>query len=130
MSISTPERKVNESQSTVQESYQCTICDRRFRTNRGLSQHLRSYQFKNTNSIVSGTVTATDENALLDNQSLGNIETPEVQYKWGRYDSYQFEENLSLVYEKIVCWKKNLFLLPSWPAGKQFIEEATKLMNQ
>ena len=84
----------------------------------------------NTNSIVSDTVTATDENALLDNQSLGNIETPEVQYKWGRYDSYQFEENLSLVYEKIVCWKKNLFLLQSWPAGKQFIEEATKLMNQ
>ena len=127
MSIFALERKVNESQSTVQEWYQCTICDRRFRTNRGLSQHLRSCQFKN---IVSGTVTATDENALLDNQSLGNIETPEVQYKWGRYDSYQFEENLSLVYEKIVCWKKNLFLLQSWPAGKQFIEEATKLMNQ
>ena len=121
---------VNESQNTVQESYQCTICDRCFCTNRGLSQHLRSYQSKNINSTVSDTVTATDENTLLDNQSLGNIETPEVRYKWRRYDNYQFEENLSLAYEKIVYWKKNLFLLPSGRAAKQFIEETTKLMNE
>ena len=79
---------------------------------------------------MSDTVIATDKNTLLDNESLGNIVTPEVRYKWGRYDSYQFEENLSLVYEKIVCWKKNLFLLPSRRAGKQFIEETTKLRNE
>ena len=46
------------------------------------------------------------------------------------YDSYQFEENLSVVYEKIVCWKKNLFLLPSGCVGTQFIGETTKLMNK
>ena len=105
MSSFTPERIVNESQSTVQESYQCTICDRRFRTNRGLSQHLRSCQSKNINSTVSDAVIATDKNTLIDNKCLGNIKTAEVRYKWGRYDSYQFEENLSLVYEKIVHWK-------------------------
>ena len=130
MSSFTPERIVNESQSTVQESYQCTICDRRFRTNRGLSQHLRSCQSKNINSTVSDAVIATDKNTLIDNKCLGNIKTAEVRYKWGRYDSYQFEENLSLVYEKIVHWKKNLFLLPSRRAEKQFIEETTKLMNE
>ena len=129
MSSFTPERIVIASQSTVQESYQCTICHRRFRTNRGLSQHLRSCNFKNINSNVSDTVIATDENALLDNESLRNIETPEVRYKWGRYDSYQFEENMSLVDEKILYWKKNLFLLPPWRAGKQFTVETTKLMN-
>ena len=106
------------------------ICDRRFRTNRGLSQHLGSCQSKNINSTVSDTVTTTDENTLLDNQSFGNIKTPEERDKWGRYDSYQFEENLSLVYEKIVYWKKNLFLLPSGRTGKQFIEETTKLINE
>ena len=87
-------------------------------------------QSKNINSTVSDTVIATDKNTLLNNESLGNIVTPEVRYKWGRYDSCQFEENLSLVYEKIVCWKKNLLLLPSGRAGKQFIEETTKLMNE
>ena len=100
------------------------------RTNCGLSRHFRSCQFKNINSTVSDTVAATDENTLLDNQSLGNIETPEVRYKWGRCDSYQFEENLSLVYEKIVYWKKNIFLLPPGHTGKQCIEETTKLMNE
>ena len=49
MSNFTPERMVNESQNTEQESYQCIISDRRFRTNRGLSQHLRSCQYKNIN---------------------------------------------------------------------------------
>ena len=109
MSSFTPERIVNASQSTVQESYQCTICDRRFRTNRGLTQHLRSCNFKNISSNVSDTVIATGENTLLDNESLRNIEIPEVRYKWGRYDSYQFEGNMSVVDEKILYWKKNYF---------------------
>ena len=61
---------------------------------------------------------------------MGNIKTPKVRYKWGRYDSYQFEENLSLAFEKVVHWKNNLFLLPSRCAGKQVIEEKTKLMNE
>ena len=78
MSSFTPERIVIASQSTVQESYQCTICHRRFRTNRGLSQHLRLCQSKNFNFTVSDTVIATDENTLLDYESLENIETPEA----------------------------------------------------
>ena len=85
---------VNESQSTVQESYQCTICDRHFRRSRELRQHPTSCQSKNVNSTVSDTIIATDETTLLDNQSLGNIGIPEEQYEWGRHDSYQFEENL------------------------------------
>ena len=41
-----------------------------------------------------------------------------------------FERNLSLAYEKIVYWKKNLFLLPSGQAGKSFIDEMSRLMNE
>ena len=63
----TPERMVKDGLNTIQESYQYTICDRCFRTNRGLSQHLLSCQSKNVNSTVSDTITATDENTLLDN---------------------------------------------------------------
>lgn len=62
-----PERMFNESQIMIQESYQCTKCNRRFHTNGGLSQHLRSYQSKNANSTVSDTVTVTNESTLLDN---------------------------------------------------------------
>ena len=39
-------------------------------------------------------------------------------YKWGNYDSDLFENNLNIVYEKIVYWRKNLLLLPSGKYGK------------
>ena len=32
-------------------------------------------------------------------------------------------------YEKVVFWKKNLFMLPNGAAGKNFIREATRLLN-
>ena len=37
---------------------------------------------------------------------------------------------MSTVYEQIVYWRKNLFFLPSGKAGKQYIGETTKLMNE
>ena len=50
-------------------------------------------------------------------------------YQWGDYADKHFEENLHLVYEKIVYWRKNLFLLPTGKAGKQYIDEITRLIN-
>ena len=50
-------------------------------------------------------------------------------YRWGNYDSDLFENNLNIVYEKIVYWRKNLFLLPSGKYGKAFINETTRLLN-
>ena len=55
---------------------------------------------------------------------------PSLRYKWGNYQDYLFERNLSLAYEKIVYWKKNLFLLPSGQEGKSFIDEISRLMNE
>ena len=54
----------------------------------------------------------------------------EYNYAWGNYPSHVFEANVSTVYEQIVYWKKNLFLLPSGKAGKQSIDENTKLMKE
>ena len=33
------------------------------------------------------------------------------------------------VYNTVVHWRKSLFLLPSGPTGKRFIEEMTRLIN-
>ena len=51
---------------------------------------------------------------------------PQKSYTWGNYPSHVFEANVSTVYKQIVYWKKNLFLLSSGRAGKQFIDETTK----
>ena len=57
------------------------------------------------------------------------MSAPQKSYTWGNYPSYVFEANVSTVHEQIVYWK-NLFLLPSGIAGKQYIDETTKLMNE
>ena len=44
--------------------------------------------------------------------------------------SHVSKTNVSVVYEQIVYWKKNLFLLLSGKAGKQVLDETTKLINE
>ena len=51
------------------------------------------------------------------------------KYIWGSYKYYDFEKHLSTDYKKIVFWKKNLFLLPPGKAGRRFLKEVSRLMN-
>ena len=50
-------------------------------------------------------------------------------YKWGEYTNKQFEENVSSIYEKVVCWKMNIFLLPTGKGGRCFRDETTTLIG-
>ena len=49
--------------------------------------------------------------------------------KLGEDTNKQFEENVSSIYEKIVYWKKNIFLLPTGKRGRCFINERTRLID-
>lgn len=40
-----------------------------------------------------------------------------------------FTQHLNILYEKIVYWKKKIFSSPSGKAGKHYIEELTRLLN-
>ena len=62
-----------------------------------------------------------DSNTIKDNQ---------LEYKWASYDNKTFETNVDFIYEKVVYWRKNLFLLPTGKAGKSYIDEITRLMNE
>ena len=42
---------------------------------------------------------------------------------------YNLKKNVTFVYEKIVYWKKNLFLLPTGKAGQCFIDEITRILD-
>ena len=50
-------------------------------------------------------------------------------YKCGEYTNQQWEENVSSIYEKIVYWKKNIFVLPSSKSRSCFIDETTRLTD-
>ena len=51
------------------------------------------------------------------------------QFFWGEKKGSDFTNSLNEVYERIVFWRKNLFLLPSGSSGKRFIRETTQLIH-
>ena len=46
------------------------------------------------------------------------------------WNTSEFEKNLSQVYETVVFWRKNMFLLPSGKVGRTFIWEVSRLMSE
>ena len=109
----------------------CRHCERTFRWNRGLNQHLRSCK----QNIGSECEPANERHECIETSTntTGSTTTSSAQqksYTWGNYFSHVFEANVSTVYKQVVHWKKNLFLLPSGKAGKQYIDETIKLLNE
>jgi len=117
-------------ESTQTETrFNCNICERNFRSKRGLNQHMRSCSTKtidvneveNENNVS----VPTDESNRIDEINDDTAST----FVWGIIDGKTFTKNVNNVYEKIVYWKKNLFMLPTGKAGKVYIDEMTKLLN-
>ena len=115
--------------------HQCGSCLRWFRTVRGLNQHQRSClklsivtQISTEDLPISSLISSTisDKNYNFINDPSG---TENLIYKWGLYSNAIFENNLIAAYEKIVYWRKNLFMLPTGKSGKEYIAETTRLMN-
>ena len=52
-----------------------------------------------------------------------------LKYYWGSCDGESVESNICQVYEEIVFWKKNLFMLPTGSIGKRYVREISRLMN-
>ena len=50
-------------------------------------------------------------------------------FNWGEYDGTIFTNHLEEVYDKIVYWRSNYFMLPTGNCGKQYIQELTRLIN-
>ena len=49
--------------------------------------------------------------------------------KWGERNLLEISKKIQDAYERIVFWKKILFMLPTGAAVKKYITETTKLMN-
>ena len=109
----------------------CWHCERVFWSNRSLNQHLWSCK-QNIGSEYEP-VKERHECIETSTNTTGSTTTTSASqksYTWGNYPSHVFEANVSTVHEQVVYWKKNLFLLPLGKAGKQYIDETTKLMNE
>ena len=110
----------------------CNICARTFRTNRGLLQPLNycrrrnRHEGDNTNGNIQ---TNNDNHDNLNNNEVDEINNAtnsrqnnqnanQEKFYWNDVAGMQFTNELNNAYEKIVRWRKNLFMLPSGAAGK------------
>ena len=55
---------------------------------------------------------------------------PPPSYIWNGIPSNVFEVLIHAAYEKVVYWRKNVFLLPTGKAGKSFIDETRRLLDE
>jgi len=134
-------------------SFPCGICDRTLKSKSARTSHWKNYcKFKDPEgaeqrrredptlptptdklTLTAPTTKATTnyENLVPDETKKRPPEIPETSpvFSWGEYNGKAFERSLNEVYEKIVFWRKNIFMLPTGKPGKSFIEETTRLLN-
>ena len=70
-----------------------------------------------------------DEINNVTNSRENNQNENQVYFYWNDAVGTQFANELNSNYEKIVHWKRNLSMLPSGTAGKNYIEEVIRLMK-
>lgn len=57
------------------------------------------------------------------------IQIQEPNFTWGMTDGCAFVKVVDDAYAQVAHWRRNLFLIPSGKAGKEFIREITCLFN-
>ena len=102
-----------------ENEFRCMLCDRNFRTNRGLIQHLKTCRRKQADNVLQHSSA---------NDVLNEAQVRE-RYYWKEVPANIFERDIQQVYYKIVYWRKNIFMVPSGGGGKKFIKEITRLIN-
>ena len=88
-------------------------------------QHLRQCKVV---TLPSSETQSTNVNITNVNPNEPSNEIPE-QFYWGEMKGSIINDVIAECYEKIVFWKKNLFMLPNGSSGKNFIREITRLLN-
>lgn len=69
-----------------------------------------------------------DSNILLDSSILPPFDpAPAISFTWGTTIGNVFISEVEQAYEQMVCWRRNIFLLPSCRFGKDFINEKARL---
>ena len=103
-----------------ENEFRCMLCDRNFRTNRGLIQHLKTCRRKQADNVLQHSSA---------NDVLNEEDQVRGKFYWKEVPRSIFERHIQQVYDKIVYWRKNIFMVPSGGSGKKFIKEITRLIN-
>jgi len=106
----------------------CEQCgERRFRSERGVMQHLRHC---NAAAVRQNEAARPPPPVPPPPLPLALPPEPIQQFIWGAINGNDAVRELKECYEEIVFWRKNLFMLPKGASGKDYIKETTRLINE
>ena len=120
--------------------FRCTSCKvRSFFTYRGLNQHLRTCLKKTRDVIVTGIQPASsravnDLQSTTESQKRQKVrEIVSEEYtntKWGERNLHEISKKIQNAHERIVFWKKNLFMLPTGATAKNRDNKTDEWMDE
>ena len=107
----------------------CERSRKRCKSERGIIQHLQSCAIKDQQVGPPPTPPPLPpyNDQPTDHDILRNV--PIESFWWDETKGSEVENEIDARYEKIVYWKKNLFMLPTGAKGRLFICEVTRLIN-
>ena len=120
--------------------FRCTSCKvRSFFTYRGLNQHLRTCLKKTRDVVVTGSQPASsravnDLQSTTESQKRQKVrEIVSEEYtntKWGERNLHEISKKIQNAHERIVFWKKNLFMLPTGATAKNRDNKTDEWMDE
>ena len=115
-----PSQTDNRTSKGSEIQFLCEFCSKKFKLHSGLKRHQKNWA-KRTHEVDINPSETTSVN--ISQQYLTS------RFKWGNYKEPEFAKMLNTVYDKVVFWRQNIFLLPSGRSGKLYTEETTRLIN-
>ena len=76
--------------------------------------------------LTTGSDTQLRHSLTTDQMSTSNMDARKV---WGDHSEEDITQVFSAMFEEVVYWRRNIFLVPSGAAGKQYIKETTRLIR-
>ena len=119
-------RTEDQANSLQQNQHTCSSCSSRtFSTYRGLCQHNRHC----TKAFKTVSISSSQSVTISERADVADVFSPVTSFVWGERNRTLLTADLNKAYEKMVFWRKNLFILPIGNAGKKCIKEVTRLLN-
>ena len=110
---------------TQETEFPCPACGKKFTTKRGRTTHMsKKHEVAAKQKLTVEEVTS---------QLHGNLvprPQPQTNHIWGNHTKDDIYQIFQAMYNEIVLWRRNVFLVPSGANGKRFVSETTKWLQR
>ena len=115
----------NVSQNFLSNEYlACQHCNKTYKTETGLNRHKAKCKERDKPADNN------EHNIPSTRNNNDTVASRTIEYTWSQTGNTISSNTIDIIYDKVIFWRKNLFLLPSGSSGNRYIEETTWLLNE